>query len=252
MKKHLLSFLLLLIMIPAATYTYAQQPIYVGARAGLSIPNLTNGTGDNPLSKDYKSKMGLAFGVIADFPINKWFSIQTGLDYSQQGGKRDGMQAITNPYPSQIPQPYLYADFKNEARLNYLQLPVQAKFNYTINDHFGAFIYAGPYAGLLLAAKTVTKGSSALYMDANGQYPMSSEKQSFDQTTDIKDNTNLWNFGLTGMIGISYKVPGGKVFIEGGGNYGFINIQKHESDGKNYTGAGTVQIGYAYALNCHK
>jgi hypothetical protein len=251
MKKHFLSALLLLIMIAAATNTYAQQPMYIGARGGISIPNLTNGTGDNPMTKGYKSKLGVDFGIIADFPINNWFSIQTGLDYSQQGGKRDGMQAISNPYPSQIQQDYLYADFKNEARLNYLQLPVQAKFNYAINDHFGAFIYAGPYVGLLLSAKTVTKGSSALYTDPNGQNTVS-EKQSFDQTTDIKDNTNVWNFGITGMIGISYKVPGGKVFIEGGGNYGFINIQKHASDGKNYTGAGTVQIGYAYALNCHK
>jgi hypothetical protein len=38
------------------------------------------------------------------------------------------------------------------------------------------------------------------------------------------------------------------VFIEGGGNYGFLTIQKDSANGKNNTGAGVVNLGYAYTF----
>jgi len=38
----------------------------------------------------------------------------------------------------------------------------------------------------------------------------------------------------------------GKLFLEGGGNYGFIPIQKDDANGNNNTGAGTVTAGYLF------
>jgi hypothetical protein len=69
--------------------------------------------------------------------------------------------------PGQAP-PYLYADYKSEAKLNYLMIPLLAKF------------------------------------------------------------------GLN------------NIFIEGGGNYGFLNIQKGSQNGKNNTGAATAVVGYSH------
>ena len=37
-------------------------------------------------------------------------------------------------------------------------------------------------------------------------------------------------------------------FIEGGGNYGFLNIQKGTDNGKNQIGAATVALGYGYTF----
>ena len=47
-------------------------------------------------------------------------------------------------------------------------------------------------------------------------------------------------------IGLIYKLGHCNIFIEGGFNYGFLNIQKGTANGKNETGAATVSIGYSY------
>jgi hypothetical protein len=47
---------------------------------------------------------------------------------------------------------------------------------------------------------------------------------------------------------LAYKIKKSYIFIEGGGNYGFLNIQKGTANGKNETGAGTVAVGYAFWL----
>src|SRR5580698_658728 len=106
------------------------QTTWLGLKGGLSIPDLSGG-GGNPLSENYTSRLALNFGVLSDFKVHNHFSIQVELNYAGQGGKRDGMQPITNLPPSlasQVPPgSYLYADFNNKAVLDYLELPVLAK-----------------------------------------------------------------------------------------------------------------------------
>lgn len=41
------------------------------------------------------------------------------------------------------------------------------------------------------------------------------------------------------------------IFIEGGGNYGFLNIQKGSQNGTNNTGAATAVVGYRYWFHKH-
>ena len=72
--------------------------------------------------------------------------------------------------------------------------------------------------------------------------------QSFDANNDIKNQLNSFNFGVSGNIGIAYNFSRSNIFLEGGGNYGFLNIQKGTANGKNNTGAGTVDIGHAYTF----
>jgi hypothetical protein len=40
------------------------------------------------------------------------------------------------------------------------------------------------------------------------------------------------NLGIEGNLGINYFFGRSNVFIEGGGNYGFLNIQKGKQNGK--------------------
>jgi hypothetical protein len=112
------------------------------------------------------------------------------------------------------------------------------------------YLAAGPFVGFLLSAQQVTSGQSALYLDPRGQQALPVGPQSFDNTQDIKSQLKGVNFGFEGNVGISYRVGGGAIFIEGGGNYGFVNIQKNAIDGSNNTGAGTVDIGYQCPLHC--
>ena len=78
---------------------------------------------------------------------------------------------------------------------------------------------------------------------------ITSTQQPFNATTNIKNDLNSFNVGIEGFVGISYRVnKTSAVFIEGGGNYGFMPIQKGTANGKNNTGAGVVTVGYAYTL----
>jgi len=144
----------------------------------------------------------------------------------------------------------LYANYKSEAKMNYLLIPVLAKFgrNLTSNSPIRIYIDAGPFAGFLLSAHQVTSGSSLIYADEKGQQPFPAPAQSFDANNDIKNQLNTFNFGVSGNIGIAYNFTRSNIFLEGGGNYGFLNIQKGTANGKNNTGAGTVDIGYAYTF----
>jgi len=230
------------------------QQFALGLRGGLSIPNLSAGSGNrNPLNTGYASRLGPDAGLFAELSFSKLFSLEPMLEYSSQGGKKNGLQAFTTPdalvamYPPGQAPPYLYANYNSEAKLNYLMLPILAKFGWNIrNSPLRVYIDAGPFAGLLVAAHQVTGGQSPFYADAGGQQPLPGGPQSFDHTEDVKNNLHKFNAGIEGNIGLNYHLGFGNVFIEGGGNYGFLNIQKNAADGKNETGAAAVTIGYSH------
>lgn len=262
MKKYLLFF----VSLAGSIYVNAQK-IDIGVRGGLSIPNLSGG-GSNatPLSQGYSSRLSAGFAAFAEFKINKTFSIQPMLEYSSQGGKKDKLQALSIPsdmvpllqagLPAGTPMPqYLYANFKSEAKFNYLMLPILAKFGWDLgaSSPFRLYADAGPFIGVLLNAKQVTSGNSELYLDDKGQMPIRIDPtqpfpQNLNAETDIKDQLHKVNAGAEANIGIAYKINRGSVFIEGGGNYGFVKIQKADNIGKNNIGAGTVMIGFKYSL----
>ncbi len=232
------------------------QDVALGVRGGISIPNLTAGGGSQtPLNTGYSSRSGLDAGIFAEFKISSLFSIEPMLEYSAQGGKKDGLQAFATPAqvaqefpPGQSPQ-YLYAFYNSTAKLNYLMLPVLAKFGWNFkNSPLRFYVDAGPFLGYLIYAKQVTTGSSDFYTDPAGTQPLPGGAQSFDNTQDIKSQLNKVNFGIEGNIGLAYKFKKSSIFIEGGGNYGFLNIQNVAADGKNNTGAATASIGYSFSL----
>jgi Outer membrane protein beta-barrel domain len=231
----------------------------VGARGGISIPNLTSGSTTTPLNSNYKSRLGPGYGGYGEYHFTSLFSLEARIDYSAQGGKKNGFQALATPpeiglyflSQKQSMPPYLYADYKSEARINYLMIPVLAKFGRNLGpaSHFRLYVAAGPFVAFLLSAKQITSGSSNLYLDEAQTMPLQFGEQSFDKTTDIKDQLHSTNFGVEGNAGLAYMF-GDKmrhsIFIEAGGNYGFIEIQKGEANGKNRTGAGMVTAGYSY------
>lgn len=278
MKKALLTLLIAAI----AGFTYAQS-VDIGVKGGLSIPNLSaSGSETTPLNEGYSSRTGPGFAVFADIKFSKLFSIQPSVEFSAQGGKKDGLQAfppadfiaraeglipaeLIPVITPQLPQ-YLYADFNSTAKMNYLLVPVLAKFGWDFSDQspFRFYAGAGPFVGFLMNAKQITSGSSRIYFDENGQVPLAIsipnpedpnsptiiQPSEVDLTaeTDIKDQLNKVNFGFQANVGVSYKINRSSLFVEGGGNYGLINIQKGTANGKNNTGAATVMIGYAYSL----
>ena len=134
--------------------------------------------------------------------------------------------------------------------MNYLMLPILAKLGWDFGKEaaFRFYVDAGPFAALLLSAKQVTSGSSEVYSDPGGQQPLSPQEQSFNSTDNIKSDLHNFNAGIEGNVGVARRCGRNYLFFEAGGNYGFINIQKGSTNGKNNTGAATIVLGYALAL----
>lgn len=231
------------------------QDTWIGFRGGISIPNLTAGGNQTPLNTGYSSRQGPDISVFAEFEISPLFSLRPMVEYSSQGGKKSGLQALTVPselipsFPAGQVPPYLYANYNSEAKINYLMIPILAKLGWNLSESpFRVYVDAGPFVGFLLSAKKVTTGNSEMFTDAAGQISLPIGSQSFDNTEDIKNDLHKTNVGIEGNVGLSYQIARSRIFIEGGGNYGFLNIQKGVANGKNNTGAATASLGYAYQL----
>lgn len=249
MKKNIMVFVVISLMI---SYRAFAQSFSIGARGGINIPNLTAGNSDSPLSEGYSSRLASDFAILAEFHLSKLFTLQPMIEYSQQGGKKNGFQAITIPdqYSQFINQNYVYADYNSTAKLDYLMIPVLAKFGWDlgVTSPFRFYVDAGPFVGFLLSAHQVTSGSSQVYLTPNSQSPLIPGAISFNADENTKDQLHNFNFGVSANIGLTYQFEKNSIFIEVGGNYGFINIQKDTKDGENRTGAANFTVGYTYTI----
>lgn len=234
---------------------FSQSKFALGLKAGLSIPNLQS-SGSNPLSEGWSSRQGPYAGFVAETNIGKNLYLQAELNFSSQGGKKNGLQAIPVSqefaafFPEGVPVPdYLYSSYNSEAKLNYIELPVLFKFDYPLSTSISLFANAGPYMGYLIGAKNVTSGMNNIYVDKAMTIPILPGPVSFDTTIDIKSDIEKLNFGIQAGIGIAYHFnSGSKLFLTGGGNYGLTHIQKDPANGENNTGAATVTLGYLFKL----
>ena len=229
---------------------FSQNQFRLGLKVGISIPNLKS-SGNNPVSKGWSSRQGPYTGVIAEMQIAKRFYLQAELNYSSQGGKKNGVQAIpTSSFTAYFPPnttipPYVYADYSSEVKLNYMELPVLLKIEFQVGHKISLFINGGPYAGYLLAAKDVTRDSSNIYLDEKMTQALLPQPTSFNQSTDVKSDLQKFNFGVQAGIGLSISFHNNhKLLLTAGGNYGFTRIQKDKANGQNNTGAATVALAY--------
>jgi hypothetical protein len=202
----------------------------LGLQGGISIPNLSAGGSDNnPLNTGYSSRLGPEFSIFGEYHVSSLFSLVPKVEYSAQGGKKDGLQAMPTPpelaqyfeqQGMQVPT-YLYANFKSEAKLDYLLIPILAKLGWYLDAQkkFRITVAAGPYIGFLLSAKQVTSGNSYIYLDPSGKDTLPVGSQSFDKTTDIKNQLNTTNFGVDGSVGIEFLLGAShhdKIIFEAG------------------------------------
>ena len=233
-----------------------ESKLTLGAFGGLNIPKLTGG-GGNPLSENWSSRAGGAGGLTFTLNTSTHFALSVDLLYSSEGGQRNGMQALDgSSFNPQVPAgTYFYADYKNESILNYLEVPLMAKYSFSLSKSSRLYLDLGPYVGFLMNAKQKTSGSSVVYADLAGTQAVSVDPQtgqvfpaSFEANTDITNQINSVNFGLTGGIGISQTVGFGEVILNVRGAYGLNNIQKYSQDGKNHTGNLLISLGYSIPL----
>lgn len=238
--------------------------VHVGFKAGVSVPNLVGG-GDEEITRDYRSRTAFSFGGYIEYRVSPRFSIQPEINFAPQGGKRDGIQPVTQPIPGLPPPPgdYYYGDFKNTAKLNYIEVPVLFKYTQRRSGP-RVYVNGGPYVGILLKATQETRGTSPLFIDRNGtpfEIPAPPTLSStslggipfppitWDADTDVTDSLNRVNFGVTGGGGIQFPVGDNYFFIDARASYGLRTLQKNTAtDGTSRTGNLVFSVGYAFKV----
>jgi hypothetical protein len=269
------------------------QPVNLGIRGGLAVPNIIS-ISDNLLSTGYSSRLAGSGGIFTEMGINDMFSVRFGVEYTGQGGKRNGMQAMSSTQmvtdiatrmgaditediaaslgtmATYMP-PIFYADVKNTVKFDYLMIPVSIQAGKNLgNSPCRIYVNAGPFISFLMSGEQVSKGSSKLYADENKTSSLwetiPSEMQELitagvPELSHILENGTEFgtsvitgeirpvNFGFQGNVGISYQCAGhNNFFVEIGGNYGLIPIQKKNSNGTNHIGSANIMIGYSFNI----
>ena len=251
MKTRLYTLALALTL--ATAHAVVAGDLWLGVRGGPSLPQLTGG-GDE-ITRDYSSILAPNFGLVADYFFTKHWSLQVEAVYSVQGGERDGMQPITQTLPGMPPMPpgqYLYADFDNKSILEYLEIPILAKYHGELSGRWRYFLEGGPYVGFLLSAEQRTRGVSQIYFDKyrtpviNPGTGLPLPPVSFHADTDVKDELNTVNAGIVAGLGLAYMLTDRQqIFLDVRGQYGFITLQKDtSSDGESHAGAIVFSLGY--------
>lgn len=247
----------LMIILVAARAGYP-GPVKVGIQGGLSIPNI-RGSETDIFTRGFTSRQGPFFGLAADVGLSPRFSLGVEFNYTSQGGLRKGLQPITMELPPGLPVPpgmLLYADFRNETILDYLELPVLARLTFGGRVRF--FVNAGPYVGLLVRGQAVTSGQSALYLDEAGAQPIiippATDPMIVDlgADTEVKASLKKGNFGLAGGGGVIYPLGGADLILQARFQLGLTTIQKDvETSGECQTGAFLISVGFLFPLGRH-
>ncbi len=178
MKK---TFLLLVIaIVGVSTSSNAQEYWNFGVKGGV---NFTNMTSDG--FEDNKSRTGFHLGVLAEIPVSDRFSVQPEVLYSTQGTEDER------------------PNFTNEYKLDYIQVPLIAKF-YLID---GLALEAGPSFNFLV-----------------------NEEYKFDNgALDLEADSELAStFEFAGAFGASYKFNNG-FFVNGRYVQGFTDAFDSDS-----------------------
>ena len=158
------------------------QDITFGAKAGINIANL------DVTDANIDSRTSLHLGVTAEFEISDTFSIQSELLYSLQGATQSNTEEL----------PGFRSVIEQEWKLNYIQIPIMAKFY--VSE--GLSLEAGPQIGFLASAEVDIDFTVTDLFDGTSV--------SNSSTVDVKDSFKSVDFGLN--FGLGYKLDSGLNF----------------------------------------
>ncbi len=145
-------FFLILMLSVSIQNAVAQSNLKFGAHAGINIANFSG------VEIDYESRTGFLAGISVEIPLEgQIFDIETGAYYSQKGA--------TGFYraPIGIGIPGGNAGNAGTLKLDYVDIPVLAKFEIERSGSFHPQIIAGPYLAVNISSKA--NETDDLYID---------------------------------------------------------------------------------------
>ncbi len=123
------------------------ERVYYGVRLGLSVAHLTS---DEARFNGNRNSTGLNFGVVAGINLSDEYPVilESGLYYTERGGEGNSI----NPYKTEDNK---IGDEKQKTAydLNYLVLPVVAKYRIKATDELSVQPFFGGYFSLGISGK---------------------------------------------------------------------------------------------------
>lgn len=193
----------LFLMAGMVAQVHAQSPVKFGLKGGFNIANITNS------DIDADARFGLTAGASVDLSLPAIpFGIETGLNYSQKGA--DGSEE----------------EFTSKIKLDYIEVPVLAKFQLGPPGPITPHLVVGPYLGININAEAeVSDGIESI-------------------SVDLSDDVNNTEIGGTAGVGVDFNMGVTKLNARAQYSYGFTDIFKDAGDlgGKNAALSVTVGI----------
>jgi hypothetical protein len=151
------------------------RTISFGIMAGANFSKLG---GDD--AEDVSNRTGLMAGVYVDLPVANGVSIRPELVYSQQGAKGDNVDGKGTDI---------------EIKIDYVQLPVLARFTVPTASQTRPFLAAGPAFGF--KAKCDVKGSDGDVSVSASCDEVDFNEKSFDVSGKVEAGVD---FGMNGRV----------------------------------------------------
>lgn len=212
MKQQLLVALLLGL---STTICYAQVKINV--QAGTGLTGITK-------NENYNAKFGYSFGLGVEFPIDRTWSMQTGLQFSRKNYSVDESSLIQNP--TEEGGTYLsYDKIKSKINATYVQLPIKIAAYLPLNANCGLQFSTGAYIAYGIEGKVKTEIWRSVELDEgfNASKSYSSEyMSSWRNTFDKNYGSKKLDIGLSVGADFKYKY----LFAGIGAEYGLLPISK--------------------------
>lgn len=197
--------IVLALLLVCGSPAFAQQPAAFGVKAGVNFANLNFEGEDADVNFDRRT--GLVAGLFVVVPTNSQFALQAEALYSQKGAQfeEDG--------------------FTSKVKLNFLEVPVLARFSTPASNGTSFHVFAGPSLGFKLSAEAV---------DSFGGE---------EETTDLDDDVKSFDLGLVLGAGVEF----GRFIVDGRYSWGLTDINNDDTeDVKVKTRTFTVMAGFRF------
>lgn len=190
------AFTLLILFIFLQTICFAQQTrrrqvVSIGPRVGINISDFNGDVTNNNI------QLGLSAGAMLTYSVVNTFGISIEALYSQKGARIENT-LINNER------------INFNRKINYIEVPVLARYFLNKNGDFRPNIFLGPDFGFKLNSK-----------DVNRELTTGTERPDVDRSGAI----NPVDVGLTGGIGLNFSViESARILFDARYTYGLSNI----------------------------
>jgi hypothetical protein len=175
--------------------------------AKVSVENLGAGY-------ENKSRVAPAFGGRIAFPLNSFFTLESGLNISMQGTKLEYTGPVRDGNGNLLDN---NGSVTQTGKVTYLTVPANAKFTLVTAGAFRPYLKAGPMVGIKMSAKNKT------------EYTVANQSGTSEETAkEIKG----FDFGLGFGGGSDFKIaPKIDLFGELGYTLGLLDVTDNTKAG---------------------